>query len=433
MSDEVSLSTIYNLVKNLGDRISVIEDANGNNNNGKRKSPDSNLVASPVEAKKRYLNLAIPGTSTTNNTFVKPANLTTGNALASKHPDGRVSVGNSLSAAQSRVRHLAPCQGEPSASGIEISLATDDPEDVHPLVIDASITDDFSNLEEESNVDLDDLEQIVMNEIADPEVAVDQINQRPPTNVSLDSNNNLPILGNNSTENWNLSESTLDWFKKVADLELKEEEISEIDKLYTPAEDIKSEFLPPDIPLALWNKMKNNNSEYYKQKSLLRAQKLNCMALKPILTVLDRMDNADPNVPILASAIQLMCCANLQIGKTRRSATARHVRNDLRGNLFSNPVSHTNLFGMEFDSATEQAVKSSNSLQKLLAPARKPFIKPNPPNVNAKVHASPSYPNPAPIPGPSSSSKSLDKNQFFRRKGTRGSSYSGSRFRGHRK
>lgn len=433
MSDNISLSSIFNLVKSLGDRISVIEEANGRVN--KRRSPDYDTEEPPMGPNKRLRHESMATSCTNVTNYAKPGNTSTGN-VQFQHPVGSVMVGNSLSNPQSRVRQLVPSQGEPSAAVFENRETTEVPDETHPLVINAVITEDFSNLENCSNVDLDELEQRVLED-AGSECSSDHSNQIVNNNQPIpDTNANanapaLPILGNNSAQNWTISDETLAWFRQVADLDLHEDEISEIDQAFNPSEEIKKDFIPPDIPSALWNKMKSNNAEYYKQKALLRTQKLNCMALKPLLSVIEKLDKSDQNIPMLTSAIQLMCCANLQLGKTRRSATAKFVRNDLRSSLFSNPVSHLNLFGMEFDSATEQAVKSSNALQKVLV-SKKPYNKPPISINNPKPFTPQSSANPLPGPSTSAPRQPSDRNQFFRKRGTGRVSYS-TRYRNQRK
>lgn len=375
MSDEVSLSSISSLIMDLSNRLDRIE---------KRKANEDVHDDRGIKRPKRLQ----PNTSS--NSSLATASTSTG--ITSYSDQLRNPVCNSLLTSQSRVRHsistnLVPVYGEPSATGIEEDLSSNSN---HPLVINAVLDHNESNLDSasESNINLEDLENMIINvneedlhcEARDSDFnSLTSDGQTTPdlTAQSLNVvNKPLPIIGKNDTQNWNISEETLSWFKTVADLDLKDEEITEIEKPFSPVEELRPHFTPPEIPPVLWSKLKNNNAEYFKQKSLLRAQKLNCSGLKPILSVIDNMDPADPNRSMLASAVQLIACSNLQISRTRRSATAKHVRADLRSNLFSNQVTHQNLFGSSFDTVSEQAVKTSSSIQKLLVHTKKPFFNP---------------------------------------------------------
>lgn len=191
-------------------------------------------------------------------------------------------------------------------------------------------------------------------------------------NVSEDNPISLPILGADTSPKWSLSDTTFNWFRKVADLELKEDHISSVAEEFPLSDTMASDFLPPEIPPLFWNKIKTNPSDYLKQKLLYKAQKLNCLALRPLLSIVNNMTQNDPNMGNLTSAIQLICSSNLLLGRARRSGTVKFMKNEVKSNLMSQPVTHDNLFGTDFETAADQAVKSQSSVQKLLFTPKKP-------------------------------------------------------------
>ena len=95
----------------------------------------------------------------------------------------------------------------------------------------------------------------------------------------------------------------------------------------------------------------------------------------PLLSVLDSLDIKDPNQKLLASAIQVLCSANLKLSKTRRGAVRPLVKPELRSILCDQKVSHLHLFGSDFDKCNETASKAHSSITiKVLIPPKRNFF-----------------------------------------------------------
>ena len=176
----------------------------------------------------------------------------------------------------------------------------------------------------------------------------------------------FPIIGSDKSHNWTVSAKASDWFEAIVDLELTDDQIQKISNEYQPDEKLAQLLTPPKIPGCLFKKVKTNSSDYYKLKSLNKTQQTTNLALKPLLTILDSMDPSDPNLVHLTRSIQLITNVNLQTSRMKRSLTSSAVKADLRPFLFSKPVTHSHLFGSEFNDVAEEALKSQNSSNKVL-------------------------------------------------------------------
>ena len=176
----------------------------------------------------------------------------------------------------------------------------------------------------------------------------------------------FPIIGSTSKSNWQPSDKVLNWYTKVADSELTEEQISLITSEYIPPESIAIHFNPPKIPNVLYKKLKSNPTESFKLKPLNKCQQSSMLAIRPLLTILESMDPEDPNMLHLTRAIQLLCHNNLQTSRMRRSLTASSIKADMRPFLFSQPVTHTFLFGDDFETVADSALKKQASSNKVL-------------------------------------------------------------------
>ena len=191
---------------------------------------------------------------------------------------------------------------------------------------------------------------------------------------SSDSSPELPIMGSENVGSWMPSARTMDWFYKVADHELDDGQIDSLFDKFLPSPEIAPHFEPPKLPKPIWDRLaKRNKEEVIKQRSIFKSQKLLCGALMPLLSVLDSLDSKDPNQKLLASAIQVLCSANLKLSKTRRGAVRPLVKPELRSILCDQKVSHLHIFGSDFDKCTETASKAHSSITKVLIPPKRKF------------------------------------------------------------
>lgn len=275
----------------------------------------------------------------------------------------------------------------PINSSMQVNtLPNPQPDHDNPLIIDSIISHDNVNQnlenEVESHVDLDDLERLVLGMQSEDDCSISpepelQNVQTVSDQVENDATIDLPIFGTDPEYNWAPSVNTMNWFRKVADIELTDNQVTEISDSYTPCDDIAADFVPPEIPPVFWNKMKSdskNSLVYYNQRALWKSQKLYCLALKPLLSSLDNMEKDDPNLTNITTAVQLICSANLQTSRLRRASTAKFMKNDVKASLFAQPVTHKDLFGSDFESAADKALKSQNSSQKVLFIPKKKFL-----------------------------------------------------------
>ena len=192
--------------------------------------------------------------------------------------------------------------------------------------------------------------------ILDPDVADDSDED------SLD----LPLLGDVPSPNWVPNENSLKWFLKASDLELNSKETDMIYKKYKSSEDLEEHFSPAKIPSSLWNSIKANKSEHYKQKMLFKSQQNYTCAIKPLLDVLSNIPRQDKkSIENLTTAIQLISNGNLNLNRLRRSLVVPYIKKDLRTPLLATRVTHNHLFGTQFDKAAETAIKESSSSSKI--------------------------------------------------------------------
>jgi hypothetical protein len=188
----------------------------------------------------------------------------------------------------------------------------------------------------------------------------------PENEYDSDDIGGIPVLGNKPQYSWEPPKKAFSWYKKVADTDLTEDQVDEFMANFIPPTDVQCHFDPPKLPKIIWNKINSGTEESYRQRSIVRSQKLLSSAMMPLLTVLDSLKSEDPHKEILASAMQMLCTSNLQLTKVRRSAIGRFVKSDMKQPLFAQPVSHLHMFGTDFDSSADIAAKNQSAFQKVL-------------------------------------------------------------------
>lgn len=264
--------------------------------------------------------------------------------------------------------------------------------------------DDF-----ETSGDETDFERMTNNSIPD----LDQIlNEELSDSKSEDESDEdvIPILDSETAPTWKPSDKVLKWYTQVADIELKDEQISEISDKFSPPAEIDVHFQPPQLPKALWQKCKSSSLEFQRQRTLWKIQQSSSLAIKPLLSVLETLESGDPKRKDIAASIQLICSSNLKMSRYRRNLSGHNIRKDIRANLFATPVSHLNLFGTEFETAADNALKSQAATQKIIYNA-KPAKKSNFNNSSAnKDTVDPSPPRPPPPPPRATDSKQPFRN-----------------------
>lgn len=205
---------------------------------------------------------------------------------------------------------------------------------------------------------------------------------------TVETNINLPILGSQQVPNWEPPKEIWEWFLKVSDLELNETQISDLSDNFNAASDVAEHLQPPNLPDSLWQKVKTSKPDLFQHSSLFKIQKTMCLALKPLLSTLASPSLDDSARNNLATTVQLICTANLKISRFRRAMVSKHIRQNLRPNLFSQPVTHSKLFGTDFNTAADNAIKTQSSVNKVLFEPR--FDTPNQVHQRAKASRNPS-------------------------------------------
>lgn len=181
-----------------------------------------------------------------------------------------------------------------------------------------------------------------------------------------DEDASLPVIGSDKSPNWSVSQSTFNWFLKVADIDLQDEEISELDEQLLPSEEQAEHFAPPRIPTVLFDQMSASNNEQQVFRTAHKVQAITSTSLKMLLSVLDSLEKEDDNRSKIANAIQLLCSANLRTSRIKRSMVYPSVKFEVKANLKSQPITHTHLFGAEFEEAADTALKAQSSVKKIL-------------------------------------------------------------------
>ena len=181
-----------------------------------------------------------------------------------------------------------------------------------------------------------------------------------------DEDSDLEVMGGHKEGSWSVSDKVMAWFDKVADIELDKEKIEELKKKFDPSEEDAHHFVPPKLPLSLWQSISSgsNHADSYRLKSIFKAQESLYLALCPLLTALDSCEKSLR--PSLTSAIQLICSSNLLLNKYRRASVSPYIKKEIRKHMISLPIAHDSLFGKEFEKTTEGVLKEHAVLNKLL-------------------------------------------------------------------
>lgn len=215
----------------------------------------------------------------------------------------------------------------------------------------------------------------------------------------------FPIIGGTAPPNWQPDDPVLQWFLKVADIDVKGEDFASIKEQFKHSEELSDHFTPPKLPEPLWrNILASSQSQAYRHKSIFVAQDYLFTAIKPLLSLLAETTNPEARNKITTS-IQLICSSNLQLNRFRRATSALSINHDVRKSMMALPVKHNQLFGPDFTKSVEEAVKLQASTQKAIVP-----YKPNPgyqrPQGQHATYRSQYQPTPyrgSNRPGPSSS------------------------------
>lgn len=181
------------------------------------------------------------------------------------------------------------------------------------------------------------------------------------------SADNFPVVGLDPDSTWDPPARALDWYKKVADIDLTDAQVDSFMESFIPPTELESHFVPPRLPRSVWDKLLHSKrgDELNRQRQVYKSQKLLYSSIMPLLTVLNSLKKSDPNQELIAMAIQMICSSNLRLSKLRRSAVSSFIKPELRQSFYEQPTTHNHLFGSDFNTSAELAIKNQSSVNKV--------------------------------------------------------------------
>ena len=195
------------------------------------------------------------------------------------------------------------------------------------------------------------------------------------------------IIGEDDNVNWVPHPKVLSWYQKVANKSLSDSILKEINDNYIPPEDISSSFSPAKFPAQIWQSIKESKFDYSKQKFLYNLQGHTYNAIKPLLSILPKI-NDDEIKSEITTAIQLLCVSNLEMNRFRRLLSAPYLKPELKSSFLKLPVTQGSLFGEDFDKSSDKVLKEYSSISKVLKPKVSKYGKPNYPQRNQPFRGS---------------------------------------------
>ena len=215
---------------------------------------------------------------------------------------------------------------------------------------------------DEEKDEMDILEQLLSGEQEEFE--------EPENDGSESDGSDLEVIGGPTPSSWKVRDKIFKWFKSVADIELKPEDIKSLKDKYKVGDTLQTDFEPPKLPNSIWTTMNSNSkADTYRLRSLHKSQESLYLALIPLLSALD--SSPKELREHLTAAIQLVCHSNLSLNRYRRSTVIPYIKKELRKQILNLPVSHNALFGTDFEKSTESVLKEQSALNKVLI-QRKP-------------------------------------------------------------
>ena len=206
--------------------------------------------------------------------------------------------------------------------------------------------------------DMENLENLLCGSDDDLEEEEEESEDEPEKDESFD------VLGGPKKGLWTPSKKALEFYLKAADIELKPDLIKEIKEQYAAEDDLDAHFCPPRFPPSLWATVQSSQADIYRLKSLFKVQDNLFLSLKPLLDCLAVAEGESKSKII--QAIQLISSSNLLLNRFRRSTIAPHLKNELRKQVLSLPVTHDSFFGQDFCKATDNLVKEQSAIEKVV-------------------------------------------------------------------
>ena len=179
-----------------------------------------------------------------------------------------------------------------------------------------------------------------------------------------ESDCDLEIIGAPPPAKWTPPKKFMEWFLKVADIEIKKEDLDNIKETFKSSEELSSDFSPPLFPPSIWNSIQTSSSDSFRLKYIYKAQENMYLALKPLLSALSSVPKE--NRKEISTAIQLICSSNLTLNRYRRTTISPNLKKDLRKQILNLPVTHDSLFGKNFSQSTDSLIKEQSAIEKVI-------------------------------------------------------------------
>lgn len=198
------------------------------------------------------------------------------------------------------------------------------------------------------------------------------------TDSELESDNDFLVIGDEAAHKWSPPRKAFSWYKKVADIDLKQSDLTDLKEKYLPPSEVANHFEPPKLPPSLWQNICASPGDTYKHKVIYKAQDNIFGAIKPLLSVLESLsEQGDHELKNkVASSVQMLCSSNLTLNRLRRALVAPHLSHEYRKSLLSLPVKHNALFGSSFEKTMDEITKEKSSTKKMFNLSSKPSTAP---------------------------------------------------------
>ena len=264
-----------------------------------------------------------------------------------------------VEAKKSSHKNMAPKTAERT---VEVeAMGTQPPSCSEDLTLDEGLDDLSSEHSTEENP-LDEMEQIINDEENDSDA---------DSKIESDSSfNELEILGASNEPVWNPPKNALEFYLKIANLELGKQVVKDLAANFKSSDEIDSHFTPPKFPEPFWAAVQSSPPDSLKLKSIFSVQETLFLSLKPLLEALE--ESPKHLKEKISQSIQLIASTNLSLNRFRRATIAPYLKREVKKNLMSLPVKHDAFFGEDFNKVSETLMKTQASVEKFLVPQSKP-------------------------------------------------------------
>ena len=200
----------------------------------------------------------------------------------------------------------------------------------------------------------------------------DEQNAKSADGEDSNDSDDLGIIGDDESDSWSLSPKIISWLQKILDKSIPDSTLKQINEQYSPSAEIKDLFSPAKFPDSLWQSIKSSN-DAIKLKILHSSQTKMLNSLKPLLSALETCQDPDTKSN-LTTGIQMLTSVNLDLNRFRRILAAPHLKHEYKSSFLKLPVTHSSLFGEDFEKSSDKVIKEHNAISKVIKPKPKKFF-----------------------------------------------------------